>query len=364
LVLPSPSPSPSASASAGAACGRLDTLSRIWTLASEETSVDHPMCRDCASALRAELEAQRAEAEGDCAAYEALLQQLRAEEEAEAGGEGCEEEQLAQLLAAAEAEEAALRRDLDALRSAEAALASACASARQLDAAEECHAADVEELALAQRQHADELAGVEARTRSAAAQLESLRRTHVFNDAFHIWHDGAFGTISGFRLGRTAQVAVEWEEVNAAWGQACLLLSTMASLARFTFASHALLPMGSTARVRDCARGGTYDLFGPVSALNLLAAQRFDKAQLGFLACLDEFAAFATARDTSSGVSPAFELPYPVDGDKVDGRSLRFTLNRDDKWTAALKLMLTDLKIALAWTSAAFLGGEQTETET
>ena len=41
--------------------------------------------------------------------------------------------------------------------------------------------------------------------RSAAA-LERLRRTNVFNDAFHIWHDGQFGTISGFRMGRTSQV--------------------------------------------------------------------------------------------------------------------------------------------------------------
>lgn len=41
--------------------------------------------------------------------------------------------------------------------------------------------------------------------RSAAA-LERLRRTNVYNDAFHIWHDGHFGTISGFRMGRTSQV--------------------------------------------------------------------------------------------------------------------------------------------------------------
>ena len=27
----------------------------------------------------------------------------------------------------------------------------------------------------------------------------------MYNDAFHIWHDGQFGTISGFRMGRTSQ---------------------------------------------------------------------------------------------------------------------------------------------------------------
>jgi len=29
-----------------------------------------------------------------------------------------------------------------------------------------------------------------------------LKRTNVFDDAFHIYYDGHFGTINGFRLGR------------------------------------------------------------------------------------------------------------------------------------------------------------------
>jgi hypothetical protein len=28
-----------------------------------------------------------------------------------------------------------------------------------------------------------------------------LKKTNLYNDAFHIWHDGHFGTINGFRLG-------------------------------------------------------------------------------------------------------------------------------------------------------------------
>ena len=45
-------------------------------------------------------------------------------------------------------------------------------------------------------------------------------------------HDGPFGTISSFRLGRTPEVAVEWDEINAAWGQAVLLLHTMSQVGR------------------------------------------------------------------------------------------------------------------------------------
>ena len=42
---------------------------------------------------------------------------------------------------------------------------------------------------------------------------------------------------------------------------------------------------------------------------------------------------------------------------QIDGRSIRFTMNRDDKWTAALKLMLTDLKMLRSWLSSNYLGG-------
>lgn len=40
------------------------------------------------------------------------------------------------------------------------------------------------------------------------SQLELLKRTNVLNDAFHIWHDGEFGTINNFRLGRLPNVPV------------------------------------------------------------------------------------------------------------------------------------------------------------
>ena len=61
-------------------------------------------------------------------------------------------------------------------------------------------------------------------------QLKHLQATNVYNSIFNISHDGPFGTISGFRLGRTSGCAVDWEEINAAWGQAVLLLHTMAQV--------------------------------------------------------------------------------------------------------------------------------------
>ena len=62
------------------------------------------------------------------------------------------------------------------------------------------------------------------------AQQARLRRSNVLNEVFHIDCDGAFGTISGFRMGRTSAHPVDWDELNAAWGQAVLLLHTLAQV--------------------------------------------------------------------------------------------------------------------------------------
>lgn len=80
-------------------------------------------------------------------------------------------------------------------------------------------------------------------------QYERLQKTVVYNDAFCISHDGPFGTINGFRLGRLSSHQVEWSEINAAWGQTLLLLYTVASKLKFQFKMYRLVPMGSFSRI-------------------------------------------------------------------------------------------------------------------
>lgn len=48
-------------------------------------------------------------------------------------------------------------------------------------------------------------------------------------DPFSCRHSGQFGTINNFRLGRLPSVPVEWNEINAAWGQTVLLLHALAN---------------------------------------------------------------------------------------------------------------------------------------
>jgi len=47
-----------------------------------------------------------------------------------------------------------------------------------------------------------------AKIEVSQAHLELLKRTNVLNDAFPISHDGEFGTINNFRLGRLPKIPV------------------------------------------------------------------------------------------------------------------------------------------------------------
>ena len=76
-------------------------------------------------------------------------------------------------------------------------------------------------------------------------QLSMLKDINVFNATFHIWYDGHFGTINGFRLGRLPSHPVDWSEINAAWGQTVLLLYALAKKIEFTFERYKLVPFGN-----------------------------------------------------------------------------------------------------------------------
>lgn len=79
----------------------------------------------------------------------------------------------------------------------------------------------------------------------AQSHLDKLKKTNVFNTTFHIWHKGHFGTINNFRLGRLPSAPVDWSEINAAWGQATLLLVALARKSNLTFQKYRLVPYGS-----------------------------------------------------------------------------------------------------------------------
>nr|CAG8562869.1 9268_t:CDS:2 [Entrophospora candida] len=152
--------------------------------------------------------------------------------------------------------------------------------------------------------------------------LEKLHRTNVYNDTFCIGHDGYFGTINGFRLGRLPKIP--WNEINAAWGQTALLLSIIAKRLKFTFQKY-----------------GT----GDIAIGRLFQNRRFDSAMVGFLNCLQQLGEYVESED------PKLNLPYRINKDKINDASIRLQFSVEE-WTRALKYTLAYLKWILAYASS------------
>ncbi|KAJ0412017.1 hypothetical protein ATCC90586_004563 [Pythium insidiosum] len=176
----------------------------------------------------------------------------------------------------------------------------------------------------------------------ASDMLRRLQRYNVCNDVFHIWHDGHFGTINGLRLGRLPTRPVEWVEINAALGQAVLLLATIAERANFDFTRNKLVPRGSFSRVANMY-GKEYSLY---SDGGMFRRRGFNQALVLFLECVDDAGKQAMKEE------PSLKFPYKIQRGKIG--DLPISLGNDEQWTKALKYMLTHLKWLLAWVAKRF----------
>jgi len=194
-----------------------------------------------------------------------------------------------------------------------------------------------------------------------ADNLRRLQRYSVLNDAFHIWYDGQFGTINGLRLGRLPSkpvsivfictytltlfslalniFKVEWVEINAALGQAVLLLQTIAERTGTKFTRNKLLHRGSFSRVSNMYLK-EYPLFSDGS---IFRRRSFSHGLTLFLECVDDAGKRAMREDAS------VKFPYKITRGKIG--ELSISLGNDEQWTRALKYMLTHLKYILAWSA-------------
>lgn len=247
---------------------------------------------------------------------------------------------------------------------------------RKLDESEEAFWRSRNGFALTLAEFQTERDALNMRYDHDSQQLERLQRTNVFNDAFCIGHDGYFGTINGLRLGRLSNPSVEWPEINAAWGQTCLLLATIADRLGFRFEGYRLKPLGSTSRIdkiippsKDRSATGveTADLFSngdkPLG-LNFLH-RRFDKGMVWFLDCLRQLGEFVEASPApvtstrrggghaqGGNTAPGLKLPYKIVGDHIGDSSIKLGLTmNDESWTKACKYTLTCCKFLLAHAS-------------
>ncbi|XP_061352886.1 beclin-1-like protein [Gastrolobium bilobum] len=325
----------------------ITVLTRAFEIATTQTQVEQPMCLDCMRVLSDKLDKEVEDVNRDIEAYEACLKRL----EGETRDVLSEADFLKEKLKIEEEE----RRLEAAIEETERQNAEVNAELRELELKssrfkelEERYWHEFNNFQFQLISHQEERDAILAKIEVSQAHLELLKRTNVLNDAFPISHDGEFGTINNFRLGRLPKIPVEWDEINAAWGQACLLLHTMCQYFRPKFQYRIkIIPMGSYPRITD-GNNNTFELFGPV---NLFWSTRYDKAMTLFLACLKDFAEFAKSKDQENNIPPekCFKLPYKIENDKVENYSITQSFNKPENWTKALKYTLCNLKWALYW---------------
>jgi len=248
-------------------------------------------------------------------------------------------------IAEMEAEELRLLQELEAYGRQEAELKEELERQRQqedqLRREEDDFWLGVAEYHLDLEEREEESAATAGAIQYATSELNRLKRTNVLNDMFHISQEGQFGTINNFRMGRLPDQPVPWEEINAAWGQACLLLEALVRKCGVRMDQYRLLPRGSYSAIQ--AGGDMLELYSTDGGLTrFFLDRRFDLAMSAFLGCLKEVTRFLQ-RD------PSMRLPFKIEGDKVGGFSVRVQFNQDERWTKALKFTLADLKWIVAF---------------
>ncbi|KAL8401769.1 hypothetical protein RB596_008524 [Gaeumannomyces avenae] len=389
-IAPSSSRRPSSKGSAADAAGpavddeldpspsrEMGRMTRLFETLSARSDIDHPVCVECTDILVEGLQKRLESAARERDTYVAFLKRLEAEAPTN-------DELRAQEAALAEArarEEAALRELLD-LEADKAALDGEVLQledeSRRLDADEERFWRERNAFAERLAEFQNERDSINSRYDNDARLYQSLQRTNVYNDTFLISHDGTFATINGLRLGRLHASPVDWPEINAAWGHALLLVSTVAEKLQYRFDGYEPQPMGSTSRIvryevpspssssRLAAATATTTVAPPPPAprrhvLELFSSggdmpllpfmhRRLDAAMVAFLELVRQLGAFVERQTAAQG--RPLDLPYRIEGDRIQGVSIKLGMAQDDTWTKACKLTLTCCKFLLAHASS------------
>ncbi|XP_059145767.1 beclin-1-like [Physella acuta] len=335
--------------------GSMDTLSirakvtgHLFDLMSGVSDIDHPLCEECTDHLLDNLDHQLKIVEDESKEYREFLEKLEFTDEFDKELEL--DEELKQLIQ----EEKKLRQELEQAENERYKVSEAMIiekeKAKKLDDEEEIYWQEYNDQCRIAIELEDEQRSVDNQLKYAQAQLDRLKKTNVFNATFHIWHDGEFGTINDFRLGRLPGTSIEWTEINTAWGQVVLLLVSLANKIGLTFKKYRPVPYGNHSYIEVLDEKKELPLYGS-GGIRFLWDTKFDLAMVAFLECLQQF------RDEVEKEDSTFNLPYKMSKGKIyEGEkaqySVKMQFNSEEQWTKALKYLLTNLKWALAWLSA------------
>ncbi|XP_033266602.2 beclin-1 isoform X4 [Orcinus orca] len=284
---------------------RLKVTGDLFDIMSGQTDVDHPLCEECTDTLLDQLDTQLNVTENECQNYKRCLEIL----------EQMNEDDSEQL---------------------------------QME---------LKELALEEERLIQELEDVEKNRQIVAENLEKVQAEAERLDQEEAQHSGQFGTINNFRLGRLPSVPVEWNEINAAWGQTVLLLHALANKMGLKFQRYRLVPYGNHSYLESLTDKSKELPLYCSGGLRFFWDNKFDHAMVAFLDCVQQFKEEVEKGETR------FCLPYRMDvekgkiedtGGSGGSYSIKTQFNSEEQWTKALKFMLTNLKWGLAWVSSQF----------
>lgn len=324
----------------------------LFDIMTGQSTIDHPLCEECTDTLLNQLDDQLKITEEECKDYRNFLEKL------ENHMEVSDDDELNTELTKLKEQEDLLRQQLKAVeleqKQVQAEIQWEKETTRKLDEEEDRYWREYNEYKRQVQELDDEQKSVDNQLRYAQAQLDSLKKTNVFNATFHIWHSGHFGTINNFRLGRLPSVPVQWDEINAAWGQTVLLLHALAKKMNLTFQRYRLVPYGNHSYLESLTDKSKELPLYASGGFRFFWDAKFDQAMVAFLDCLQQFKEAVEKGDSQ------FCLPYKMEKGKIEDTStgssysIKIQFNSEEQWTKALKFMLTNLKWGLAWVSSQF----------
>lgn len=192
----------------------------------------------------------------------------------------------------------------------------------------------------------DQIASIDESVRLAVTSFDRFKQINTLNDAFYIWYTGPFATINSFKLGNLVNKPVESTEINAALGQAALVLNIITSRCGIQFKQFHIAPMGSFPRILKADdRRTSYPLFiDQPGVFSLFPKRNFNLALAGFMQCIQELGEYITANDRT------LSIPYKIEVAESRIADKSFVYGGDEEvWTHALKHMLANIKWIIAW---------------
>lgn len=326
---------------------RIKTLSTIFNLLNSKGELDYPVCKDCAQFLLASMQSQYDKTSKERDVYIQFLQKLQNKQPPMVSKS---EESLNEITRLKKQEDELLKElqdlenekdDIDKeILAMEKELEDITLQEQEFLKEENAKAIEITEFI-------KERDTITAEYEFNLLQLEKLRKTNVYNDTFHISHDGPFGTINGLRLGSLETIRVPWQEINAALGNVVLLLATVVTKLNIKLQGYRLKPMGSTSRIEKYERDITNASKPKVTILEAFSSgeyqierlfnhSKLDNCMVALLDILSQVAEKLREFDSS------IDIPYKMNKDKIGNLSVRLSSKTaDEEWTNACKFLLT-----------------------